>query len=1158
MPSASDPSELTPPPANSHPLRGLLVSQAIGAFNDNAWKQVVVLLAVAAAVDEARGQQQAAIAQIVLMIPLMLVSLPAGVLADRVSKRTVILAMKVFELVLMLAGTAVLLLNPAGGLGGLVVLGLLGVQASLFSPAKYGILPEILPHEKLSAGNGLLEMLTNLAIIAGTVAGGVILGWARTRPWLGGLGLAALSVVGLLAAFTIPRVPAARAEGGLRKTVSIAWEAIRTDRILRLAIIGQVFVWSIASLVPPPVLSYAKKALALPEAETGLPLAALGVGIGMGCMAAGRASASKVEYGLLPLGAIGLTLTTLIFAAWGPGFWGTIAVMAALGVSSGFLFVPLNALIQWRASEDRRGAVIALTNVLVFGGMFLGSLLALTLAQVGVAARGTFLGASIVLACGTIWALSLVPEAFLRFLLFLLSHTVYRLRVLGRVNVPAEGGALLTPNHVSFVDGLFLIGSIDRPIRFVVYADYFDRRLLGRFLRAMRAIPIKSDGGPKMILQAFREAGKALDDGELVCIFPEGQITRTGLTQPFQRGMERILKGRTVPIIPVHLDRATTSIFSPLNSHWLPERVPLPVTVSFGEPLPADTPAHLVRRAIRDLDTAAWVHRKADRRPLHHEFVRQARKHMFRLGLADPLRKDLSFIQTLAAVVGLARALRARWTDERNVGIMLPTGAAATLTNLAAALSGRAAVNLNFTSGTAALHSAANQAGLRTVVTSRTFLEKAKVQLPDNLAPIWIEEIRDGMTRGQRAFALLLALLAPVRWLEKAAGATRAVSLDDTAAIIFSSGSTGEPKGVVLSHFNVDSNLVAIAQVFRSRPDDRVMDVLPPFHSFGYLVMWMALNWGMPLICFPNPLDGVGVGTMVQRYRGTVMLATPTFLQIYIRRTPPAMFGSLRLVLAGAERLPDALLRAFEDTFGVRPLEGYGMTECAPVIAVNAPDYRAPGFFQPGSRRGFVGQPLPGVSVRVVDPETQADLGPNEPGMLLVRGPNVMSGYLGRDDLTAAAIRDGWYTTGDIGLVDPDGFVKITGRLSRFSKIGGEMVPHGRVEDAMQEASGSDTQVFAVTAVPDARGNERLAVLHTVSEEKAREALGKLAGMGLPNLFIPRQDHLLKVDALPMLGTGKLDLRGVKQVAEERLAARSRPVETEPELEAESAGSTGS
>jgi acyl-[acyl-carrier-protein]-phospholipid O-acyltransferase/long-chain-fatty-acid--[acyl-carrier-protein] ligase len=364
--------------------------------------------------------------------------------------------------------------------------------------------------------------------------------------------------------------------------------------------------------------------------------------------------------------------------------------------------------------------------------------------------------------------------------------------------------------------------------------------------------------------------------------------------------------------------------------------------------------------------------------------------------------------------------------------------------------------------------------------------------------------------------------------------------VDDIATVIFSSGSTGEPKGVLLSHFNIDANVEAAAQIFRLDKNDRLLGILPLFHSFGYMSLWFALNNNVQLVFHPSPLDADVIGELVESYRLTLLLATPTFLQIYMRRCTPAQFGSLRIVLAGAEKLPERVAQAFEDTFGLRPLEGYGATECAPVIAASTTDFRAAGFYQPGSRRGFVGQPLPGVSARIVDAETFEPVPPGTPGMLLVRGPNVMRGYLGRDDLTAQALRDGWYVTGDMAMMDEDGFLRITDRLSRFSKIGGEMVPHGRVEEALQEAAGATEQVFAVTAVPDEKKGERLAVLHTLDEAKLPAILEKLAASGLPNLFIPRRDQFVKVPALPLLGNGKLDLREVKriaQAAQEPLAA---------------------
>ncbi|MEE9292274.1 MAG: acyl-[ACP]--phospholipid O-acyltransferase [Acidobacteriota bacterium] len=1136
-------------PAN--PLRGLLLAQALGAFNDNAWKLMVVFLAIRAvrvaagassAAVEAASQTQTTLAFAVFTLPLILVSLPAGVLADRMSKKTVIVLAKFLEVILMAAGTCALLISPSGYILPLIVLGLMGAQSAILSPAKYGILPELLPHERLSAGNGVMEMWAFLAIIAGTATGGWLLDTAGDSTWICGLVLTGFSGIGFMAALAIPRVKPSRSEGGLVDTVRGAWSAIRSDRVLWLAVIGVSLYWALASLLGQDVIVYIKTALQVPDAQAGIPLALFGVGVGAGSMLAARMSASKVEYGLIPLGAIGLALFTLLLGGLAPDFMGTSILMALLGVSSGLLIVPLNALLQWRAPADRRGAVIAFTNVLLFTGTLAGSLAAEGMSRAGLSARGIFIGAAVATLAGTIWALRLLPDALLRLILVLMTHTVYRLKVIGRRHVPHEGAALLVPNHVSFVDGLLILASLDRPVRFVVDAEYFYFPLFRPFLQALRAIPISASGGPRVILRALRAAGKFLDEGDLVCIFAEGQITRTGMLLPFRRGLERIIKGRNASIVPVSLDRVWGSIFSRSHGRFvtkIPERVPYPITVSFGKPLPRETPIHQVRRAVHTLGEEAATLRKKDRRPLHHLFVREARRRPLNLAFAEAATPRVSRIRALAGAIGLGRALRDRWKGEKFVAVLLPPGIGAALVNLAAAMAGRASANLNYTAGRAGMESALRQTGARTVVTSRIFLEKAKLELPTNVEPIWIEEVAAEVRGLRRLTAMVMAAVAPIRTIERACGAERRPGLDDVVTVIFSSGSTGEPKGVLLTHFNIDANVEAVAQVFQVQPRDKVLGILPLFHSFGYLILWFATNHRMGVIFHPNPLDAGMIGDLVQRHRITIMVATPTLLQLYMRRCTPAQFGSLRIVLAGAEKLPERLSQAFEDHFGIRPLEGYGTTEAAPAIAVSTLDFRAPGFYQPGSRRGFVGQPLPGVSVKIVDPDSYEELPPDTSGMLLVRGPNIMKGYLGRDDLTAEVMRDGWYITGDIALQDEDGFLRITDRLSRFSKIGGEMVPHGRIEEALHDAAGISHQVFAVTSIPDARKGERLAVLHMLKEEQLPEIHARLEEHGLPNLFIPRLDHFVKVEAIPLLGTGKMDLRAIRRIATEALARPS-------------------
>jgi len=395
-----------------------------------------------------------------------------------------------------------------------------------------------------------------------------------------------------------------------------------------------------------------------------------------------------------------------------------------------------------------------------------------------------------------------------------------------------------------------------------------------------------------------------------------------------------------------------------------------------------------------------------------------------------------------------------------------------------------------------------------------------------------LEEVAARPRLGEKILALGLAWLAPAGALERAVGREQPGSLDDVATVIFSSGSTGEPKGVMLTHYNIASNAEQLGQLLDFGPRDRFLGILPFFHSFGFTATLTApAVMGIGVAFHANPLDAKPIGELVRRHALTYLMATPTFLQIYLRSCEAADFGSLRAVMASAEKLPDWLANAFEEKFGLRPMEGYGCTECAPVVTCSTHEFRATGFRQKGSRRGSVGRPLPGVSLRIVAPDSGLPMPLGQPGLLLVRGPNVMRGYLGQPEKTAEVLRDGWYVTGDIAALDEDGFLQITDRLSRFSKIGGEMVPHVKVEEKLHEALGTTEITFAVCGVPDPKKGERLVVLHTLSAERVAVLLKKLPQLGLPNLWIPRPNQFFHVDMLPLLATGKRDLRSLREVA---------------------------
>jgi len=378
------------------------------------------------------------------------------------------------------------------------------------------------------------------------------------------------------------------------------------------------------------------------------------------------------------------------------------------------------------------------------------------------------------------------------------------------------------------------------------------------------------------------------------------------------------------------------------------------------------------------------------------------------------------------------------------VGILLPPSVPGAIVNLAALLMGKVPVNLNYTASNEVLASCAKQCELQTVITSKAFLERVHVQPPGQA--IMLEDLADKPRAVERLTVALISWFLPVRLIERSVGAARKPGLDDTATIIFSSGSTGDPKGVLLTHYNVASNVEQLNQVFMLGRNDKILGILPFFHSFGFTgTLCLPTAIGMGVVFHPNPLEARAIGALVSQYSITFLLATPTFLQSYMRRCSPEDFGSLQYVMAGAEKLPERVSVAFEDRFGIRPLEGYGCTECSPAVTVNTRDFRAAQFRQVGAKRSSIGHPLPGISVRIVDPETMAPLAQGETGLLLVCGPNVMQGYLNRPEKTAEVLRDGWYNTGDIAAMDDEGFVRITDRMSRFSKIGGEMVPHIKV-----------------------------------------------------------------------------------------------------------------
>jgi len=1105
-----------------------LWTQFLGAFNDNAYRIIVSLRAVHIVAQADQSGKYLALAGAIFVLPSLLFTGYAGQLADAISKRKVLIGVKMFEIAVMSLGIVVFFSQNVALM--FVVLFLMAVHYTVFSPAKYSIVPELVSDCDLSRANALLEMTTLVAIVLGTSIGPFLFTAWKSAEWKIGVVLTTVAVVGCLTSFRITRVPAAatRAPWRLNPLAEIAdgTKHLLRDRPLWLAVMAISYFWFLALLFSMDLVLLGKETLKADDPHVGLLMTCLSLGIGAGSMLAGRLSGDKVEIGLVPLGSIFMGVFSLgLYAARG-SYAASVVMLSMLGIAAGVFFVPLNAYLQQRSESGEKGRIIATNNIYNTLGMLLAT------AVFYLCHDGLHIGPPhIILTFGfvslaiTVYIVTVVDDFMIRFVLWFITHTIFRIRIVGHENVPFRGPALLVSNHMSHVDG-FLVGAcVQRFIRFMVWKPYYELKALNWFFRKTKSIPV---GGGRDAIEAIRTARRELTAGHVVCIFAEGAISRTGNILPFKRGMEKIMEGMesdAVPIIPVHLDRLWGSIFSFERGRFFwkwPKAIPYPVTVSFGDPMPANSTAHEVRQAIQALAAEATAHRQTVGDTLPRRLIRSARRNWSQFAVADSTGREFTYGRMLTGgllVAQWARTLR----DEQMIGVLLPPSVAGALVNVGITLAGRVPVNLNFTAGPEAMAAARERSAIRTVVTSRVFLAKAKIDTQEGM--VFVEDILARATTMAKLRALLTARLAPARLI---AGPARPETL---ATVIFSSGSTGIPKGVMLSHYNVLANIDAMAQLFWIGDHDRIVGVLPFFHSFGYTVtIWFPLIAGCGVVYHPNPTDAKAVGELIAKYHATFLLSTPTFCGTYTRKCSKEEFASLRFVLVGAEKLREPIGVAFREKFGVELLEGYGCTEMAPVAAVNAPNFQAGKDSQIGNKPGTVGHPMPGVAAQVVDPATFAPLAPNQAGLLLVKGSNRMIGYLGEPQRTAEVLHDGWYITGDIAAIDDEGFIRITDRLSRFSKIAGGMVPHLRIEDAIAGVLGAAP--CAVTSVADDRRGERLAALY-VHEMEPAELWQRLAETDLPRLWIPKRENLYQVESLPQLGTGKLDLRGLKMRAEE-------------------------
>ncbi len=711
-----------------------------------------------------------------------------------------------------------------------------------------------------------------------------------------------------------------------------------------------------------------------------------------------------------------------------------------------------------------------------------------------------------------------------------LMRCFYRVTAFGTEDLP-KGGFLLLPNHITWVDAIVLQLACPRPIRYIIDQEFYRKPILHPFLRAVRCIPIDT----RHPRSAIRAAAEQIAAGEIVCLFPEGQLTRSGALLRLRRGYEVIACHAKSPVVPAWLDQLWGSIFSFQGGRFftkLPRKIPYRVTVSFGKPLDCESAdMATVREELLKLGEFCFSRRPSLDRHLGEACIRGLKRRPFAIAVVDGLDHSvLSRSKLLGAAAALSCYLRKEVPDER-IAIVLPASKGSVVANLAVTLAGKIPVDLNFTAGRAANESCCKHADLRVAISATQFIDRLK-DFPWPERVLKLDEMMPAM-KWRILFWWMTSILVPTRLLlrllqiPKEGGPAEAI-------LLFTSGSTGDPKGVVLSHRNIVGNVSQFRELLDAKKDDAILASLPFFHTFGSTVtLWYPLIEGVRIVTYPNPLEAAKNAALIERHKLTLLLATPTFLRAYLRKVEPHQLRSLRLVITGAEKLPLDLAKSFEERFDQKVFEGYGLTETAPVVSVNLPEPRPtkPGEqVQPSSRLGSVGKMAPGIAAEIREPETNRKISLHDSGMLWLRGPNIFEGYLHEPERTGDVLRDGWFKTGDIGRFDEDGFLYIEGRLSRFSKIGGEMVPHEAIEHKIVDLlgfSGRDERTIAIVGVQDETKGEAL-VLLAAADVDLTQLRTKLHEAGVPNLWIPKK--IQSVESIPVLASGKLDLKKCKEL----------------------------
>jgi acyl-[acyl-carrier-protein]-phospholipid O-acyltransferase/long-chain-fatty-acid--[acyl-carrier-protein] ligase len=1109
----------------------LFWAQFFSALNDNFLKNALVIMILFGATT-GHGDSLVTVAGAVFIFPFFVLSALGGELADKYVKATVARRLKFAEIFAACFAAAGFFLHSIPLL--FVALALFGIVAALFGPVKYGILPDQLKTSELAGGNALIEGATFLAILGGTIGGGMFVSESGHAGWIAGT-VVLLSVACWLSARQIPvTVPSAPDLSITRNPWTSTLHLLKSLKAEPRLWDGMIIVswfWLVGAVVLSLLPAVVKEKIGGSEGVVTLCLSAFAIGIAAGSLFAARLSHARPNIALVPIGACAMGLVGLDLA-WAIGhavpgadihpsqFVTTLAGFRMLldffvfAFAGGLFVVPSFAAVQSWSAASERARVIAAGNVMSAAFMVAASLGVALLQSAGISVAWLFFGLAVASFAVTWFVMVKWGREGVRDVGALIFKALFGLKVRGLENLPAPGTRMIiAPNHVSLIDGPLLHAVLPFDAAFAVDTGIAKAWWAKPFMKMITHYTMD----PSKPLAA-RDLIKLVAAGAPVVIFPEGRVTVTGSLMKVYDGTAMIADKADAVVVPVRIEGAQRSHLSYLKSGqtkrvWFPR-----VTITFlpAVKLPVDPELRGKNRrlaagaALQNVMIDAMVKTAMLDQTIFQGVVHAYKTHdTGKPVLSDALGTSLSYRKLILGAQVLSRKLENGTEVGENIGVLLPNSAGVAVVILALQTIGRVPAMLNFSAGSSNVLSSMKAANVKTVLTSRAFIEKGKLdKLRDAIATeatvVYLEDVRNS-----------IALMDKVRGLM--AGTRQRVprGSHDPAVILFTSGSEGTPKGVALSHRNILANAAQALARVDANANDKVFNMLPVFHSFGFTGgLMMPLLAGIPIFMYPSPLHYRIVPELVYQTGATVLFGTDTFLAGYARSAHAYDFRTLRLVLAGAEAVKDRTRTIYMERFGIRILEGYGVTETAPVLAMNTPMF---------NKSGTVGRMSPLMEARL-DPVP----GIEEGGRLSVRGPNVMLGYLRAENPgVIEPLPDNWHDTGDIVTIDAQGFITIKGRAKRFAKIAGEMVSLSVIET--MAAAIWPQAISVAVSIPDARKGERV-VLLTTQKDASREALQKHAkAIGAHDLAVPADIRV--VGAVPLLGSGKTDYVGATMLA---------------------------